>query len=355
MEESGTRTGLRQVFHMRTPLNRIERAAGVFVIGATLMAVSAVLLSRRGDIAAYFRKDFVVHAVAKDASGAVVGSSIRVHDVDVGSVSKVELAPDPNFPDRPVRFTLEIQPSAAPFLSNDTVASIQGGLPGLGAGIIALESKGTRPLERGATIIADPAPSLFSFLTNDAKALTDDIRRVLAEVELIVKGIRSVTDRIAEGEGLAGQLVAKGGMEEELAGFLTDARGTVNESRQLIASSRRITDTLPETLRETTDTAKEGKVLLQKVNAVMDAMPAIMASVDRTIAQVEELMASLRSTAHFAPELARKADSSLEETQRLVEAAQKNVLIRGSIERKPVPRTDAIVRPPVLVPEVGGR
>jgi hypothetical protein len=51
--------------------------------------------------------------------------------------------------------------------------------------------------------------------------------------------------------------------------------------------------------------------------------------------------------ARFAPDLVRKVDASLDEAQRLLQAAQRNFLLRGSLPARLPRPTDAVVRPPV--------
>jgi methyl-accepting chemotaxis protein len=101
----------------------------------------------------------------------------------------------------------------------------------------------------------------------------------------------------------------------------------------------------PELTRGAAETSEELRKTLARVDQVLDAVPRIVATAERTMVAAEELVRELRTASSYAPELARKADLSIEETNRLVEAAQNNFLIRGTMPDRPIVRTESEVRP----------
>src|SRR3954469_11332856 len=110
---------------MRTPINRTETITGGFLVAVALLLLLALFASaRRTSLADMFSAGFVLTAVASDGYGAAIGSPVKVRDVEVGSVTEVALVEDAQFPARPVRIRMQIQPAAARFLGDHTVAHI---------------------------------------------------------------------------------------------------------------------------------------------------------------------------------------------------------------------------------------
>jgi hypothetical protein len=93
--------------------------------------------------------------------------------------------------------------------------------------------------------------------------------------------------------------------------------------------------------------SEEGGRTFRAASAALEDLPAILEVTERTLALAEELTRDLRAASRYAPELARKVDASIEEANRLVDAAQRSVLLRGALPERSRPRTEAEVRPAV--------
>jgi methyl-accepting chemotaxis protein len=111
---------------------------------------------------------------------------------------------------------------------------------------------------------------------------------------------------------------------------------------------RTATARAPDLEKGAEQSADELRKTLVRVNQVLDSVPRIVATAERTLATTEELVEQLRVASSYAPELARKADVSIDETNRLVEAAQKNFLIRSTMADRNNPPTESEVRPPAI-------
>jgi methyl-accepting chemotaxis protein len=106
-----------------------------------------------------------------------------------------------------------------------------------------------------------------------------------------------------------------------------------------------VTKQLPAVVDDARDTSKDARALIAKLNETADSLPAMIAATERTLKLAEELTQTLRVAVSFAPDLARKVDTSIDEANRLVEAAQRNILLRGSLPERTPRKTETTVRP----------
>lgn len=350
---------------MRTPVSPQERATGLFLGVVLLMIVgSALATGYRIDILDVFREGFVVQAAASEGHGAVVGSPVKVRGVELGAVTRVELRNDPAFPGRPVWLTMRLHPSAEPFLSAGMEAIIVepplgSGMPPFGTAAVELRSeKGEEkqprtPLARRSILLARGEPSMvhtMALMADNVSALRTEMLKSIEEMGSTFSNMHHLTEALSRGEGVAGRLMTDRKLANDLDAMISDARATTTDMRRLVAEMSRVAQKFPEPLAEMRNLSRDGQKTLVRLDGTLDALPRLLASTERTLAASEELVANLRKTAGYAPELARKVDLSLEETSRLVEAAQKNFLLRNNLPQRPTIRTEAEVRPPAVLP-----
>lgn len=344
---------------MRTPITTFERATGIFLSIVLLFTVAAILAAgRRTEILDMFREGFVVYAVGAEGHGVAVGSPVKVRGVEVGTVTNVDLVHDPQHPDRPVKMTIRVQPRAAAFLGDETRAVVVepplgSGMPPFGTGAVELRTAGSRPLARRATLLAEGEESMvvtMSKMGRDMSAMRSQLTQTIDEMGTTFGNMRKLTEAMVDGRGVAGRVFSDGQLAGDLESMLRDARSATGDARKLMAALGKVTEQTPAVVQETRAATQDARKLMGKLDGAVEALPRLVASTERTLALTEELVKSLRSTAGYAPELARKVDMSLDETNRLVEAAQRNFLLRQTLPDRPGLRTDALVRPPVLLP-----
>ena len=344
---------------MRTPITRFERAAGIFItVVIAILTVGVFLSGQWNKLFDVFRERFVIYAVGDDGYGAAVGSPVKVRDVEVGSVTEVALVDDPSHPGKPVRITMRLQPAAARFLNDRTVAVIirppfGSGMPPFGTSAIELRTEGSSPLAPRSVLAARGQASMleeFSAMTKDVNDMrgrfseaTDEMKRSFAE-------LRALTVLVQTGDGMAARMMKDPALAQSFATTLDDTRHAAETMRQLANEANKVTRMLPGVVDDAKNTAGDARALMAKLNATLDAVPAMIAATERTLKLAEELTETLKVAAGYAPELARKVDSSIDEANRLVEAAQKNILLRGNLPERPTRKTDALIRPPVILP-----
>ncbi len=71
------------------------------------------------------------------------------------------------------------------------------------------------------------------------------------------------------------------------------------------------------------------------------------------LATADELVGTLRTASSHAPELARKVDATIDESNRLIEALQRNFVIRSTMQDRASLHTESQVRPPLVSARAG--
>lgn len=342
---------------MRTPISRIERLAGLFVGAAMLLLLAVVVATGwRIDVLDLFREGYVIYAVADQAHGAVDGSPVKLLGVEMGSVTAVELRDDARYP---VRITIRLKPSAEGLVREGMTAVIVepplgSGMPPFGTATIELRQgdKGG-PLPKRATLVATGEPSLVQTvmqLGTDISTLREQLVGTIKEMGTTFSNLRQLTEMLTSGEGMAGKMLRDPKLADQMDATLVDARAAVGDLRRTLGQMGQVTTQLSPVIADAQQLSRDGQRTMARVDVALDALPRLVASTERTLAATEELVASLRRTAGYAPELARKVDLSLEETGRLVEAAQRTIVLRSNLPDRAVVRTEATVRPSLAPP-----
>jgi ABC-type transporter Mla subunit MlaD len=340
---------------MRVPLNRIEKMTGVAVLLAgALLALWLVMASRKavGDL---LRGTTKYHVVAGTGMGTNVGSPVMLYDVEVGSVSAVTFIEDPAYPEKRVRFTIRIDARAARMLTEETTVVLGTGLSALGSSTVELKPAGKGLLKPGSTLIAAERPSLLHMLTKDAAAFMDQLSHLMAEAEPILKNVREITEKVRQGHGIAGHLLANDELAEQVHSSLDDIRKLLASVDGVVRKADGALDAAPAITKNLSHASGEADKALVHVNAAIEAVPQIVTALQATISELHQLLLTIKVAAAYAPELARKADTSIDEAQRLVEALQKNFLIRGNLPSRPDARTESASRPALAAPRLPAR
>jgi len=336
---------------MRTALNRIERVTGIFVVLALLLLVAALVIGGgRSGMAGLVAKSFVLYVVAPEGYGVQAGSPIHLYDVKIGAVSKVEIIRDPAYPKHPVRMTIEIDPAMAPMLHQDAKVALEAGMPPFTVAVLKLDTHAGPPLPANTTLIAERRASLVTALMSNADVISRDVHKILVQSEIALTNIAQITKKLNDGESVASRVLTDPELGSDMATAFGDARAATADAKRMMASVSTAAEQAPATVNDVRALTSDARATTASVREGIDDARRVVASVERTLRLVEQMAVSLRTTASYAPELARKADTSLEESKRLVEAAQRNIFIRGNLEPRSPARTQARVRPPAVLP-----
>lgn len=336
---------------MKLDTTKSKKVAAFFAVAAILIALTR-LYPERG--LGLFDDGAVFYAISPDAYGTVKGSPVRVHGVEVGVVTAVELVQSGAGPNTtPVRIAMRISEHGASFLKERTVAHVERvhmgtGVPPFAKPPIELWTEGDAPLPVGSvleTIGDETMVESFAKLSRDVGA----VRKQLQDLSGLFDDARVIAKALAGGEGAAGKLLHDPATAESLTGMLRDARATTTSLSKLVDDARALSDKAPPLIAEMRGMSQEGRKAMEGMNRAAGDLPRLLKAVERTLKLAEELAGNLRTASVYAPELARKVDASIEETNRLVDAAQRSVILRSTLPEREYPRTESEVRPPIPI------
>jgi phospholipid/cholesterol/gamma-HCH transport system substrate-binding protein len=340
---------------MRTPLTRFERLAGIFVAAVVALVFGAlVIVARTKNLGDFFRPDVRFSVLTSDGKGLGTGSAVRFHGIEIGAVEKVELARDPAHPDKVVRLTVAVRERNLAFLGDRTKVTIDA--PPFGAAAIDLESDGTGTLKKGAVLVAQEQESLSEGVRRaigQLAGVSSQVNASLEEVHAILADVHKITSGIAAGQGLAGRAMTDPRAADDLTASLANVRAATEKG---LEASARVDELTARTLSMTEhldDMSKRVDGLVATIEPVATRLPELAASVERTVKDTESLVANLKSASGYAPGLARKANVSIDETNRLIEALQRNFVVSATLPDRPPLRTEGVLRPDMLPRDAG--
>jgi phospholipid/cholesterol/gamma-HCH transport system substrate-binding protein len=294
------------------------------------------------------REDVVrFHATTRDAYGLTPGSPVRVHGVVVGSVTAVELAHEDRA--NPVRVGIEVKKDAAAFLRKDTVARIERiqmgpGIPPFASPVIDLSPRGDEAFDPHAPLALAAEETLVEAMVGLSRSVAR-FEKQFSEMQGMFDDAHKVTAALAGGKGTAGRLLTDPTLADEMVRTLDESRRTLASVRVAAEEARDATREAPIMLREARGAAAESRQLIAKLDDATTKLPRLMEGSEKALDQSNQLLQNLRIASTYAPDLARKADRSLDETGRTVEAAQKSLLLRGTLPDRETPRMLYQVRP----------
>jgi ABC-type transporter Mla maintaining outer membrane lipid asymmetry permease subunit MlaE len=340
----------------------VAKAAGRFALqsalgcAALLVAISLSPLSSApepgGD-----GGDFIVHAASADSYGTRVGSIVRVHGVEVGSVTEVKLVHDPERPDKPVRITMRVSRHGASFLRERTVAHVERihmgtGVPPFAVPPIDLRTDGSAELASGAIVETVGEETMVESMAKLSREVTA-VRKHIDGLSGSFGDLQKITKAMAGTDGAAGRLLHDPATAEGISELVDGARGATSQIQKLLAEAQVLSGQAGPLLADMQGASKEGREALAAASKAAQDLPRMLKAAERTLKLAEELVVNLRAASAYAPELARKVDASIEETNRVVDAAQRSLILRNTLPDRQTPRTEAEVRPPIPLGEAG--
>ena len=313
---------------MKTPTTRIERAAGALILAG--LALWATVLVARGKVKGWFHEEARLGVVLDEAHGLSTDAVVRMRGVPVGWVEAVRLLDD----DR-VEVDLEILHEHEGRLREGLTALVQ--LP---------------PLLGRTEIHLTPGPVDAPPLRQRTVPVTvsrDSMETLVAvseKISQLAADLQGITASIRQGEGTLGALITDGGeihrnivdvtaqskeliaRVQELAGGLQDSVADVRGVLEQVSQKMSKVDVLLDDLTSVSGRLDE---VVETVSERQKGIPAIVESLDATLADVNGMMARLKDELPATVESARQAT---DEANRLIQAAQRNFLIRSNLEPK---------------------
>ena len=255
--------------------------------------VTVVLIGRGQD---WFRNYVTYYTTFKEGYNLQVGAPVKLFKTDIGKVKKITLAGDK------VRVELAILEEYAGRIRKDTVATVESPT------IIGSEYVSIRP----GPLVEPEVPPHGEIQSADKKSLDDILQEF--EVEKTAKRLMSAIQNLSD---IVEKLQDPGG---PLFSSLRSVEATLKDVKAIVADVEAGEGTVGGLLKS--------DELLEKINDAMDKIDQILANVEKGSEDV--------------PAITRSAKRGLQETRdavkeidRVVKAAQKNVLIRKDVPPAP--------------------
>jgi len=279
---------------MELKFSRIEKAVGLFMTVVVLLVLVTVVLIGRGQD--WFREYVTYFTTFKEGYNLQVGAPVKLFKTDIGKVKRITLVEDK------VRVELAILAEYASRIRKDTVATVESPT------IIGSEFVSIRP---GSP--KEPALHPREEIRSESKKTLDDILQEF-EVEKTAKkligALQDLSHIIEELQDPAGPLFSSlRGIDE-----------VMKDVKAIVAGIENGEGTIGGLVKS--------DELLEKINDAMDRIDQILANVEKGS---EDVPAITKSTKRGIQE----TRDALREVDRLVRAAQKNVLIRRDIPPAP--------------------
>jgi ABC-type transporter Mla subunit MlaD len=335
---------------VRTPLDSIERRTGAFLVAVAGIIVGLIAASvGRSGLLGALRPRLLLYAMAEDSAGVAVGSPVRLHDVEIGSVSAVGFAARPEYPGRGVQITLRIEPDAAPLIGIDTEAVIGGGMAPFVIWGVTLKTHGGPRISSGTYIKGQVLPSLMG----DAGGMMVDVRRIMLDLDVVLVNVGKLTEELGKGKGIASRVLSNEKLADDIEGIVRDAREATSDLKRLSAVAANTAPEIPGMVGNLQQAGEKARTIATKADTAMESLPAMLASIERSLAKTEEAATALRTVAVQAPDVIRKTTAMIDDAHRIIEALERNIFVRSTLSERPQLTTGATIRPAASPPTAG--
>jgi phospholipid/cholesterol/gamma-HCH transport system substrate-binding protein len=332
---------------VRTPLDSIERRTGAFLVAVAGIVVGLIGASvGRSGLLGALRPRLLLYAMAEDSAGVAVGSPVRLHDVEIGSVSAVGFATRPEYPGSTVQITLKIEPDAARLIGSDAVAIVGGGMAPFVIWGVTLKTNGGPRITSGTYIKGQVLPSLMG----DAGGMMVDVRRILLDLDAVLLNLAKLTQEMSQGKGIATRILSSEKLADDVEGIVREAREATGELRRLSAAAANTAPEIPGMVGNLQQAGTKALSIAAKADTALDSLPTMLATVERTLAKTEEAATALRTIAVQAPDVMRKTTAMVDDAHRIVQALERNVFVRSTLSERPQLTTEATIRPAASPP-----
>jgi phospholipid/cholesterol/gamma-HCH transport system substrate-binding protein len=284
------------------PYSATEKAAGFFLFLSFGLILTIMILVGIGKD--WFQSYTNYFALYQEGYGLLPGVKVKFLQTDIGRLKRLEITETNN-----VKFYITIQSEFARRIKGDSLASIKSPTI-IGQEYIEITPGSAESLPipgNGQIPAADPKTvddvlaalqletklSQFDYIIQNLTSLTYQLQDSQGPILGTMGNLQRITDQVASGNGLIGQLVSANEAYDELMDILRqmkDLAGSLNQTAALLKTD----------------------------------VPNMTATIDKILNQVETGTRSL-------PEVARGAREGLRDVNQVLDSVKRNFLIRGNL------------------------
>ncbi len=309
---------------------------GIFVFVGMLIFLSGILIL--GGQKKSFMSSLGVIAVFHDIGGLAKGDNVWYSGVKVGTIKSISFLGH----DR-IQVRMEIEKRSRDFIHKDVTAKVSSdGL--VGNKIIALTggTAGVPPVEDGDTIAVATSISsdeIMETLQVNNKSLVE-----------ITGNLKTITKKIAEGEGSLGKLISSDTVYNDLKGAIASLQRTTQNTSRITENLTDYTsklqrkgslsnDLISDTVVFSKLRASSGQIAsaANRMDSVMNNLQSASASVNNNLQSTKTpagLLLNDEKTAQSLKTTIQNLQSSTYKLDENMEALQHNFLLRGFFRRR---------------------
>lgn len=289
----------------------MEKVVGTFVIAVFMLLLTMVVLVGRGKD--WFRKNIIYTTSFGEAYDLERNSPVKLFNADIGKVKKIELIGDR------VEVTLAIYEDFAERIRTDSLATVEG-ISYIGKKYITI-----KPGSESAPLIEEEGriPSL------ENKSITELLQEFEIEktAKMVIKAVQDLADITA--------------IIKDPEGPLFTALDSINHSLHAVESRiGAIMDNAALATSKVPGTVDQARADLEKVHEIGEVLLTHIAEIRKIIDNIEMGSRQVPSVTRSLKSGINEIRSGVENIDEVVQALQKNVLIRSHIP--PDPNADAL-------------
>lgn len=323
-----------------------QRIAGIFILSAIIIIAILILLQIKSS---HLLDDRIrYNAYLKNAQGVSTETLINVSGIEVGRVQSIDITPD-----NQIHVKFFVYDSFQRLLRMDSTGELNK-LSVLGNAAIMIQAgshelpilppNSTIPIQEPTTfddLMARLTPTITNLneIIQNVSALVgaiqaDKIKSMSEDLNALTHNLKSVSQQIAEGQGLLGKVV----YDEQLARDFTQpvkemtpiVRDTAVIIKELKLSMRQV-DSI---LKQTEQRVKEISDVIQPAGELMNKSNSIASELEFTTRQVNQEIVKL-------PEMVNQMQRLLDSTNRTINAVERMWPVSSAL---PTPNRDTLIR-----------
>jgi phospholipid/cholesterol/gamma-HCH transport system substrate-binding protein len=323
----------------------INQITGIFVLLAIL--ITGVGIYMVGRVQHWFERTVTFNLLLPEEGcyGLKPGAIVLIMGTEAGEVKNIEITPD----DR-MTAGIAVRQDFARFIGMNSSATIKKTLGVAGDAFIEIGGQRGQPLLEDTLIeavvdraVSDMLQETLEQIRSEAlpamrgiRLAAENLAQLVATIEepalQTIQALNSITEKIDEGQGLAGRALADKEMADDVNNMIKQADSTLEEAgatarefQTLAAQVGKSTGKLHETIEQLPETIQQANATLEQIRKVSENLTNVTVLMPDTVKNINDQLNLLSG-------VIIQAQSTLREIQRLTEATQRHWLIRGYVE-----------------------
>lgn len=324
-----------------------SRRTGALILLAGLVFVVAVL--QAGVLRELFQERMTLRVILPDSglAGLTVGAAVEVLGTDAGKVEDLVIDPD-----QPFSAEVALDPAMEPFVRRDSQVFIRKQFGIAGASYLEITRGRKEPLDWDFAVLeaetAEAPTDNVGAIIEDVRArvfpLIEDVHLTVQTAGLLLADLQApdgnlqsglaslgtVAERIANGEGAVGRLLAQDTIVVELESTLGMVNRQLGKLDTVMTDLQRATADVARLSGSFGDEAEKLPTMIDRTDRVLASLDEVMQEVGKTMPAVRSLVTDTDEASSALPTLLVQSQQTFSELERLLVQLQGLWLFGGS-------------------------